>query len=315
MKRTGTILLGLLFAFLAVNVAYSASALHITADSPEASGGTIAGGAGNGFQVDFYFDYTNDADIDHLCGTVGFYFFSNDGSLVNVTHTDQSGDDPFGSLVFANDWTSTWSIGFQFINQGGLNVGYNGELPDSIYITGITTNGLAPNLGNLLMYSFHFEVLQSTTGSEGTLCVDSAGPNPVAPGDLDWLLDDAAEVVDFNGPYCWTITGLAQTDVSALDSGDLLPTEFGLSQNYPNPFNPSTTFDFALPTKADVQINVFNVLGQKVATLADKEYAAGTYQVTWDGTNDRGEHIASGVYFYTMKAGDYTQTRKLMMVK
>jgi hypothetical protein len=94
-----------------------------------------------------------------------------------------------------------------------------------------------------------------------------------------------------------------------------LPTNFDLGQNYPNPFNPQTEIPFDLPVKAQTSLEVYNVLGQKVATLIDAELPADHYTVTWDGTSDQGNKVASGIYFYRIAAGDKIETKKMMMLK
>jgi hypothetical protein len=94
-----------------------------------------------------------------------------------------------------------------------------------------------------------------------------------------------------------------------------LPTEFALQQNYPNPFNPSTTVSYALPAASDVRIAVYNVLGEQVATLANGVQEAGFYTVQWNGVDSHGQHVTSGVYFLTMRAGEFTAMKKMMMVK
>jgi methionine-rich copper-binding protein CopC len=96
---------------------------------------------------------------------------------------------------------------------------------------------------------------------------------------------------------------------------DALPTSFALAQNYPNPFNPSTEIPFSLPVNSEVQLDIFNVLGQKVTTLVAGEMPAGEHVVTWDGTSDDGSSVSSGVYFYRISASDFHETRKMMMLK
>ena len=91
---------------------------------------------------------------------------------------------------------------------------------------------------------------------------------------------------------------------------NLQVTKFELNQNYPNPFNPSTTISFALPNAEYVTVKVFNLVGQEVATLASKEFAAGSYKLQFNA-NDLG----SGIYFYTIQAGDFTQTRRMTVLK
>lgn len=99
------------------------------------------------------------------------------------------------------------------------------------------------------------------------------------------------------------------TDVDD-DPSELLPRDFALSQNYPNPFNPSTVISFEVPTRSAVKLEVFNVLGQKVTTLVDDNLPAGSYSTTFDAYQ-----YASGVYLYRLKAGEYQETRKMVLVK
>lgn len=94
-----------------------------------------------------------------------------------------------------------------------------------------------------------------------------------------------------------------------------LPTSFGMSQNVPNPFNPTTQVSFALPKAAKVNLSVYNVLGQQVKTLVDGDMNAGYQTVTWDGTDRTGSQVASGVYFYKLRAGDYSDTKKMLLLK
>lgn len=106
-----------------------------------------------------------------------------------------------------------------------------------------------------------------------------------------------------------------QVSLNARTPNLALPTEFTLSQNVPNPFNPSTQVSFALPTAAKVNLSIYNVLGQHVKTLVDTDMRAGYQTVTWDGTDNTGHTVASGVYFYKLNAGDFTATKKMLMLK
>ena len=103
------------------------------------------------------------------------------------------------------------------------------------------------------------------------------------------------------------------TDVADHPSG--LPTEYSLGVNYPNPFNPSTTIQYALPEVATVEIVIYNVMGQTVRTLDCGTRGPGEYEVEWDGRDVGGAPAASGIYFYRMIAGDFTQSRKMLLLK
>jgi photosystem II stability/assembly factor-like uncharacterized protein len=93
------------------------------------------------------------------------------------------------------------------------------------------------------------------------------------------------------------------------------PAEFSLSQNYPNPFNPSTTINFSLAQKASVKLVVYDILGKEVRTLVNSNEAAGTYQVQWNGLNNNGQSVSTGIYIYRITAGDFVQQKKLMFMK
>ena len=93
------------------------------------------------------------------------------------------------------------------------------------------------------------------------------------------------------------------------------PQVFALQPNYPNPFNPSTTISYQLPARTAVQLDIYDVLGQKVRTLVASEQAAGHYKVAWDSRNERGLSVAAGVYFYRLEAGEFSHTRKLLLLK
>ncbi|MGH2574123.1 MAG: T9SS type A sorting domain-containing protein, partial [Ignavibacteria bacterium] len=89
-----------------------------------------------------------------------------------------------------------------------------------------------------------------------------------------------------------------------------IPERHYLYQNYPNPFNPNSKIKFQISKLGYVELTVFDILGREVAVLVNEELKAGTYEVYFDGTN-----FTSGVYFYRLEAGDYTETRKMVLVK
>ncbi|MEE9555470.1 MAG: T9SS type A sorting domain-containing protein, partial [candidate division Zixibacteria bacterium] len=94
-----------------------------------------------------------------------------------------------------------------------------------------------------------------------------------------------------------------------------LPKSFSLDQNYPNPFNPSTYISFEIPKETDATITIFNSLGQIVKTISEQRLLPGRHEIIWDGRDDNGNGLASGIYFYRLTAGDFTKTRKMVMIK
>lgn len=105
------------------------------------------------------------------------------------------------------------------------------------------------------------------------------------------------------------------TAVSSEDINVALPDHYELTQNYPNPFNPITEIHYALPKKGAVTLTIFNLLGQRVRRLVDKVQEPGFYSVSWDGKNDEGQNVASGVYFYQIKAGKFVSTKKMVLMR
>ena len=103
---------------------------------------------------------------------------------------------------------------------------------------------------------------------------------------------------------------LSEMITSVERSATDLPTDFGLEQNYPNPFNPTTNIMYTVPNREYVNLTVYNILGEKIATLVDEEKAPGKYTVTFDGSK-----LSSGVYFYRLHAGKFNETREMVLVK
>jgi len=113
------------------------------------------------------------------------------------------------------------------------------------------------------------------------------------------------------------------SDVKDETSGRAKPSEFALSQNYPNPFNQTTKIEFTLAKSGFVSLSIYDLLGRKVRTLASEHLPSGYKSVLWDGRNDSGEDVASGIYFYRIKVedpasggvGDFSQIKKLVLLK
>jgi hypothetical protein len=104
--------------------------------------------------------------------------------------------------------------------------------------------------------------------------------------------------------------GWGVSSVTAVNDDNPVSENFRLDQNYPNPFNPTTTISFTLPTAEFVTLNVYNSIGQKVATLVENEISAGTHQVQFNAAN-----LPSGTYFYQLRAGGFIQTKKCLLIK
>ena len=138
------------------------------------------------------------------------------------------------------------------------------------------------------------------------------------------LLEVTFKTVDVPQPTDFQIAEGVLIDVEGnidpihhLEVGNLkpLPDSFGLDQNMPNPFNPSTTIGYQLPESGQVHLGVYNLLGQEVRTMVSGTLEAGYYTLDWDGKDNFGRQLASGIYLYRMRVNDFSQTRRMMLLK
>ena len=179
-------------------------------------------------------------------------------------------------------------------------------------------------------------IVYSTWLKGGVRAIDIADPaNPVEVGQFlprrtpfqagDPILSDVALLGDdyVVATTVWT-SGLYvlrdhvrdhTTIPTRIEEETPVPAQYSLTQNYPNPFNPQTEIHYALPVHSHVRVSVFNTRGQKVATLVEGDRSAGRYALVWDGTDDNGESLASGVYLYRLETDGLVQTRKLMLMR
>ena len=95
----------------------------------------------------------------------------------------------------------------------------------------------------------------------------------------------------------------------------MIPEKFALAQNQPNPFNPDTEIRYQLPEPTHVRLTIYNLLGQKIHTLIDKEQQAGYHAVHWNGCDDNGTSVASGMYLYAINAGEFKEVKKMVLVR
>ncbi|MFZ1517134.1 MAG: T9SS type A sorting domain-containing protein [Ignavibacteriaceae bacterium] len=154
------------------------------------------------------------------------------------------------------------------------------------------------------------------------------GPFNLAPNDTQWVMIALIPALGRNNlesvellrekaqllhslPYDSLAFGTINYFITdANENNILLPTEFSLSQNYPNPFNPSTSIQYAISSRQLVQLKVYDILGSEVATLVNQEQSVGNYKVDFNAS-----HLSSGVYFYQIKAGEFIQSKKMILIK
>jgi hypothetical protein len=189
--------------------------------------------------------------------------------------------------------------GLVFLTSGTGGAG-NQSSRDQLSITDSSTTGTAFTYGTDVT-SIAGATYSSSSGKAVFLGFGWEAINDAAKRET--LLANAIEFLE-------RLTGI--DDVAASP----LPAEFELVQNYPNPFNPTTTIGFTVPQKARVELAIYNTLGQKIRILVNETMTAGTHKATWDGRDDFGQPVTSGIYYYKLTAGDkYTDVRKMIFLK
>ena len=133
------------------------------------------------------------------------------------------------------------------------------------------------------------------------------GTDSVFTPPYSYALSNVEDVKDSVMNYAGNINMVTPVKV---DEFQEIPIDFVLHQNYPNPFNPLTTFSFSIPERTFVSLKIFDLLGNEVAFIVSEELKEGNYTRLWDAKD-----ISSGIYFYHLKAGDYSQTKKLVLIK
>ena len=115
--------------------------------------------------------------------------------------------------------------------------------------------------------------------------------------------------------YMEPTPNMSNTSALSIDHDQYSPEQFTLHQNYPNLFNSITTFHYGLQDDAIVKITIYDILGQVIRTMVDQRQNAGYKSVQWNGTNNTGSYVATGIYLYKIQAGDLNQTRKMVLLK
>ena len=165
--------------------------------------------------------------------------------------------------------------------------------------------------GSLFFHRFETGVVEVASGRIGSDW-SASGDGDLATVRFMALVDEPGVIEIANG----VVVNSAHFGIPmTVEKAPALPSVAALHQNYPNPFNPSTEIRFDIPTARDVQLRIYNQLGQTVRTLVDNRMKAGTYALEWDGQDQMGRSVASGVYFYNLEAGDFNQIRKMTLVK
>ena len=231
------------------------------------------------------------------------------GEAIAASESWYSVPHPNGTTLYPDNWLITPPI---TIPHSHANLTYYIAIGDADYP--IETYGIfVSNIGTDVE---HFVPLHEETLSAGNFFWSERNIN---------LSDYAGETINlafrhFNSFDNWLI----MLDFILVTSADRVTSETGhtipelttrLRANYPNPFNPITQIDFDIAKNQHVKIEVFNIRGQKIKTLINDTFEAGSHKITWNGTDDHGREMSSGIYFYQMTTNDSTQTRKMLLMK
>ena len=236
-----------------------------------------------------------------------------------------------GVDTFSDDANGTVTFDVHVENESDI-AGYQFDLLSDglLTITSADASGLSGTAGFMLSSSastvIAFSLSGSTIpgGSSGILCTITATYDVANAGQIVALYDE--EEGAGGNRLLFSGAGGTQLDAmfydrdwtvgsGALDINSQLINKFELSDNYPNPFNPSTNISFSLASYGEVTIVVFDALGREVNELVSDVYTPGSYNVVWNGTDFNGKEMSSGMYFYRLNAGEFTQTKKMLFMK
>jgi hypothetical protein len=222
-----------------------------------------------------------------------------------------------GTAPEDNNWMMTLSEDFSGRQWDQIILNLDGDpAPMDVFWLAMFPAGSQDQLfisGNRILLATMDFLLEDTM----TVCIDTCFWPPESR--LAFITSDARTKIPRPDEYETTFKTCFSANPDEVkeieDPGDNKPTEFSLSQNYPNPFNPITNFRFTLAKTSDVKIEIYNIVGQRVRTLVDEEMRPGVYVADWDSKDDKGNSVSSGIYFYRMTAGDFSDMKKMLLVK
>jgi len=234
---------------------------------------------------------------------------------INYDGTAASYEDPYAINAVASDETVDYLAAFegdslQLFYWPAYEVGFNNWI-DNMTLSGGTATFTDPNNSDAPVAVRH----SGTGWMTAFWTIDNLALDYMSPADTSsmyhWALTDVGNPI--TGTLEWF--GAPTNGVVAIDNEVLAPANFKLHAAYPNPFNPVTNIAYELATSADVSITVYNMLGQEVANLVNGFQNAGNYTVQWNGLDNLGHSVPSGLYFYEMATEGFSSTHKMMLIK
>ena len=231
--------------------------------------------------------------------------------MTNVTVTDNTASFGGGVSVANSDVTLT-----HVTISGNTATTSGGGFLSTPFSNNTLTNSIIWNNSPESIYAFatttiSYSDIQGGWGGEGNI---DANPLFCNPDSSDFTLAENSPCVG---------TGESGVNMGAFGVGcealstdkDVIPLKYLLHQNYPNPFNPVTTLRYDLPENALVNITIYDMMGRQISTLVSSLQSAGYKSIQWNGTNDAGQPVSAGLYLYTIQAGEFRQTKKMVLLK
>jgi hypothetical protein len=242
----------------------------------------------------------------------GMIINNSEATLTNVTVTDNTASNGGGIFILDTDATL-----INLTVSGNTATAFGGGL-----LVGANTN---PTLTNSIIWGNNPNQIQGFGTPTITYSDIQGGWNGVGNIDSDPLFcnpDSGDFTLTENSPCIGT--GRNGANMGALDveceailstDKDVIPLQYVLHQNYPNPFNPTTQIRYELSEDALVSINIYDLMGRMIKSSSNSNQTAGYHSLQWDATNDIGEGVSAGMYIYTIQAGEYRSTKKMVLLK
>jgi hypothetical protein len=289
-------------------------------------------------RTEFLNNYQHDFTANAICIRSDNVFIDSLALYDDGLHGDSlAGDGIWGGFILPIDEEEIYKVGISTIETQSGNYFYSDDLlrfttagPIEVSSLNVTYNSIAkiyeisPSLKNK-GHTYTVENVQISMSSDDSTITYISSPltiPSIPPGDTATASSGFSVRVDsnFSGTFnfnfeitsnSWLYWKDSETYiVTGVEYGHTLPISYRLYQNYPNPFNPSTKIKFEIPELTDVELKIYNVLGSEVLTLVNDTKSVGFYEVDFIATG-----LPSGIYFYRLRAGDFVETKKMMLMK
>jgi len=224
------------------------------------------------------------------------------------------------NLTTVNSGDFDWTLGEALEGFQKYIAALSQPEPGVIVLETIEGYKWEPYMGGTIKYIEHLTdatkkgIFDLQVTSKGVPTTSGVYSGTKAYANVEWYSDADGTVDATAGKTAASLT-ISTADIVVEVEEAAVPTAYALSENYPNPFNPTTTIEFAIPVAGNVELVIYNINGQKVRTLVNETKDAGFFHMTWDGRNDLGETVSSGIYLYRLVSGNFNKMEKMTFIK